>query len=282
MNMTTQSGRKVYPIGQGTWFLGEKQNRFAQECDTLRAGVEAGMNLIDTAEMYGEGLAEKLVGTAIQGMEREDLFLVSKVYPFHADRKHIFRSCENTLRRMQTDYLDLYLLHWRGSVPFQETVMCMEELKEKGFIRHWGASNLDTEDMRQLLAVEDGKNCAANQVLYHLGSRGIEFDLLPLLQKLDIPVMAYCPLAQAGSLRRGLLTHPAVRQIAEAHTMTASQVLLAFLLAAPGVLPIPRTSRPEHAIENAAAASLRLSEEEMAMLNQAFPSPSRKMPLDIV
>ena len=184
--------------------------------------------------------------------------------------------------RMKTDHLDLYLLHWRGSVPLAETVECMEELKEDGLIRAWGVSNLDTDDMQELFAQPDGTHCAANQVLYNVGSRGIEYDLLPLMRQHQIPVMAYCPLAQAGRLRRGLLNHPALRQIAGEHHVTVPQILLAFLLAQPGVLPIPRTGSAQHAQQNAASADIRLSAEELALRDAAFPKPKRKTRLEIV
>lgn len=281
MYFTTANGKTTGPVGQGTWFLGEHSSTFQTEKAALRAGIEAGMTLIDTAEMYGDGAAERLVGAAIQGVQREDLFLVSKVYPHNAGRRGIFKSCEASLRRMGTDYMDLYLLHWRGSVPLAETAACMEELKEKGRIRAWGVSNLDTADIKELLSVKNGTHCATNQVLYHLGSRGIEFDLIPLLRKHNIPVMAYCPLAQAGRLRRGLLESPAVQKIAKAHNALPAQVLLAFLLSKPGVIPIPRTGNASHALENAGAAQIKLSGEELAALDQAFPAPSRKVPLDI-
>ena len=174
MDLITQSGAPAGRVGQGTWYLGEHPDTFAQECSALRAGIEAGMTLIDSAEMYGEGAAEHLVGQAIRGYDRERLYLVSKVYPFHAGRHDIFQSCENSLRRMGTDYLDLYLLHWRGSVPLAETVACMEELKARGRIRSWGVSNLDTADMEELFEVTGGTSCLTDQVLYHLGSRGVE------------------------------------------------------------------------------------------------------------
>lgn len=243
MIFTTQSGQSVGPIGQGTWYLGEDPSLFPEEYKALRTGVEAGMNLIDTAEMYGDGAAEELVGFSIQGMDRSKLFLVSKVYPFNAGQRHIFTSCEDSLRRMKTDYLDLYLLHWRGSIPLRETVECMEELKAKGRIREWGVSNLDTADMQELFAKPDGTHCAAEQVLYNVSSRGIEYDLLPLMQQHQIPVMAYCPLAQAGQLRRGLMRHPTLQALAGQHHATVPQIMLAFLLARPGVIPIPRSGR---------------------------------------
>lgn len=278
----TASGAAAGPIGQGTWYLGEDPAAFETERAALRTGLERGMTLLDTAEMYGEGAAERLVGRAIEGFDREKLFLVSKVYPFHAGRRDIFRCCEASLRRMNTDYLDLYLLHWRGRVPLEETVACMEELKARGRIRAWGVSNLDAADMRELLEVPGGGGCATDQVLYHLGSRGIEYDLLPLLRRHAIPVMAYCPLAQAGALRRGLLAAPAVTEAARAHGATSAQVLLAFVLAQPGLLPIPRTGDPAHAAENAAAAALHLTDAELAALDRAFPAPGWPTPLDIV
>lgn len=281
LNFITAGGKAAGPVGQGTWYLGEDPAAFQTEQAALRAGIEAGMTLIDTAEMYGGGAAERLVGASIQGFGREELYLVSKVFPHNAGRRNIFQSCEASLRRMGTEYLDLYLLHWRGSIPLAETVECMEQLREKGRIRAWGVSNLDTADMKELLRVRGGGDCAANQVLYHLGSRGIEFDLVPLLREHHIPVMAYCPLAQAGRLRRGLLESPAVREIAGARGVQPAQVLLAFLLAQPGVMPIPRTGRAEHTLENAAAAQLRLSDEELAALDRAFPAPRHKVPLDI-
>lgn len=281
MGFVTASGKKIGPVGQGTWYLGETPSKFPAELAALRAGIEAGMTLIDSAEMYGDGAAERLVGEAIKGYDRGELYLVSKVYPFNAGRDRIFKSCEASLRRMGTDYLDLYLLHWRGSVPLSETVACMEELKAKGRIRAWGVSNLDIKDMKELLAVKGGEHCATDQVLYHLGSRGIEFDLLPYLQAHDIPVMAYCPLAQAGRLRRGLLESPAIREISDAHGVSAAQVLLAFLLAQTGVVPIPRTGNAAHTLKNAAAVQVRLSDTEIKLLDQAFPAPNHKTPLDI-
>lgn len=281
MAFITAGGKTAGPIGQGTWYLGENPSTARAEQAALRAGIEAGMTLLDTAEMYGDGGAERLLGTAIAGLPREDLYIVSKVYPFNAGRRSIFHSCEASLRRLNTDYLDLYLLHWRGSVPLRETVECMEELKAKGRIRDWGVSNLDADDMQELLAVKNGGHCVTDQVLYHLGSRGIEFDLLPLLRKHDISVMAYCPLAQAGRLRRGLLSAPAVQAAAQAHGAAPGQVLLAFLLTKEGVTPIPRTGHAAHALENAAAADLRLTAAELAALDAAFPAPKHRVPLDM-
>lgn len=275
-------GRTVPAIGQGTWYLGEDRRTRAQEVEALRAGIDAGMTLIDTAEMYGEGRAEELVGEAIRGYSREKLFLVSKVYPHNAGKTHIFKSCAASLARMGTDYLDLYLLHWRGRIPLAETVACMEQLKQEGMIRRWGVSNFDTSDMEELWRVPGGRACAVNQVLYHMASRGIEYDLLPWMREHGIPVMAYCPLAQGGDLRRGLYENPVLNQIAKAHGSTVSQVLLAFAIRGGDVIAIPRTGKAGHAVENAGGGGLVLAEEELAAIDREFPAPKRKVYLDIV
>lgn len=217
-------GTQVPALGQGTWFLGEHKAAGLREQEALTAGVSAGMTLIDTAEMYGSGKAELLIGKTIKEMDRSSLFLVSKVYPHNAGRKNIFKSCMASLERMGTDYLDLYLLHWRGGIPLEETVACMEQLKKEGKIRRWGVSNFDTEDMEELWSVPGGKNCAVNQVLYHVASRGIEYDLLPWMRQHQIPLMAYCPLAQGGDLRRGLYESPVLKKVAKAHGASISQI----------------------------------------------------------
>lgn len=279
--LRTKSGKPVGRIGQGTWYLGETPRAAAREQQTLQAGVAAGMNLIDTAEMYASGGAERMLAGAISPLEREALFLVSKVFPHNAGKDNIFKSCDASLSRMGTDYLDLYLLHWRGAVPLRETAACMEELVARGKIRHWGVSNFDLDDMKELWSVPSGDQCVTNQVLYHLGSRGVEFDLLPWMQQRDVPLMAYCPLAQAGALRRGLLSSATVKAAAERHNAAPEQILLAFLLTKPGVLPIPRTGQAEHARANAEAAKLRLSAEALEELDRAFPAPTSRVPLDI-
>lgn len=275
-------GTKVPSLGQGTWFMGENRGKREAEIEALRYGIEHGMTLLDTAEMYGEGLAEKLLGEAIRSYDREDLFIVSKVYPHNAGRGRIFEACERSLQRLKTDYLDLYLLHWRGSIPYQETVECMEKLKEQGKIRRWGVSNLDTEEMDELYNVKDGKNCMVNQVLYHLGSRGIEFDLLPWMRERKMPFMAYCPMAQGGSLKRGLFNSQAVLEVAKHHNASPAQIFLAFVLLQPDVIAIPKAGSLAHVKENAAAAQIKLTQEEIELLNREFPAPKRKVWLDIV
>jgi diketogulonate reductase-like aldo/keto reductase len=275
-------GTAVPSLGQGTWFLGEQKNRRKEELDSLKAGISAGMTLLDTAEMYGDGRAEELLSEVIQGFDRSRLFLVSKVYPHNAGRKNIFKSCDKTLERLNTDYLDLYLLHWRGSIPLSETVECMEQLKKEGKIRRWGVSNFDTADMKELWSVKGGNNCQVNQVLYHVASRGIEYDLIPWMEEHKVPVMAYCPLAQAGDLKQGLYENPVLVRIADAHHCTVSNVLLAFAIRNNNVVAIPRTGNNDHALDNAKAWEVVLTADELMEINQAFPAPVRKTFLDIV
>ena len=275
------NGAVVPAIGQGTWYIGETPSKRAQEIEAIRAGLEAGMTLVDTAEMYGSGLSEKLVGEAISSTDRKKLFIVSKVLPSNAGKKNMERSCDATLKRLDTDYLDLYLYHWRGSVPLAETVACLEELKTKGKIRAWGVSNFDTSDMEELFALPSGKNCAVNQVLYHLGSRGIEFDLLPWMRRHGVALMAYCPLAQAGTLRRGLFENKTVAAVAEKHGCDATQVLLSWCIRDGSTIAIPRSSKKEHTLLNAGADALKLDEEDFINLDKTFPPPSHKMPLDV-
>ena len=275
------NGAVVPAIGQGTWYIGERTSKRAQEIDAIRAGIEAGMTLVDTAEMYGSGLSEKLVGEAISSTDRKKLFIVSKVLPSNAGKKNMEHSCDATLKRLGTDYLDLYLYHWRGSVPLAETVACLEDLKAKGKIRTWGVSNFDTSDMEELFALPSGKNCAVNQVLYHLGSRGIEFDLLPWMRRQGVALMAYCPLAQAGTLRRGLFENEIVAAVAQKHGCDVTQVLLAWCIRDGSTIAIPRSSKKEHTLLNAGADTVQLDAEDLADLDKAFPPPSHKMPLDV-
>jgi diketogulonate reductase-like aldo/keto reductase len=268
-------------MGQGTWHLGDDPAYRAEEIKALREGFDLGMTMIDTAEMYGEGRAETLVGEAIKQIPRDKLYLVSKVYPHNADRSRIFRSAENSLRRMGTDYMNLYLLHWRGGASLPETVDCMEELKRRGLIENWGVSNFDTADMKELFLIPGGSNCAVNQVLYHLGSRGIEYDLLPWLKEHRVPVMAYCPLAQQSLLKPELFSSKAVREVAACHHITPAQVLLGFIMRDPFLIPIPKAGSVHHTRENAAMLGIQFSPEETRLLSDAFPAPGYKTPLDV-
>ncbi|EPK7283806.1 aldo/keto reductase [Citrobacter farmeri] len=276
------AGEAILPaIGQGTWYMGENPGHRRAEVAALRAGVDLGLTLIDTAEMYADGGAEEVVGEALNGL-RERVFLVSKVYPWNAGGQKAIAACEASLRRLKTDYLDLYLLHWSGNFSFAETVGAMETLIAQGKIRHWGVSNLDVDDMQALWQVPGGKRCATNQVLYHLASRGIEYDLLPWCQQHQLPVMAYSPLAQAGRLRSGLLNHPVVNEIAHAHSASAAQILLAWVISHQGVMAIPKAASAEHVQQNAAALNITLSAQELTALDKAYPAPKGKTALDMV
>ena len=280
--LTLNNGMKMPKMGMGTWYLGENKQTEETEIRALRVGIDAGIQLIDTAEMYGNGRSEKLIGKAIEGYDREKLFLVSKVLPNNAGRMHIFKSIQQTLSNLKTDYLDMYLLHWRGSIPLEETISCMEQLVKEGTIRSWGVSNFDTDDMEELFQIPAGRHCAVNQVLYHLGSRGVEYDLLPWLKEHNVPLMAYCPLAQAGDLRKGLLENKVVKQVAKNHEVTEIQILLAFVLHQGNVIAIPRSGKAEHVLQNQKACEIILTDEEYAALDAAYPAPTHKTYLDIV
>lgn len=280
--ITLKNGMQLPRLGMGTWLMGEKKEAEAREISALRTGLDAGIRLIDTAEMYGEGLAERLVGKAIRGYDRDLLFLVSKVYPWNAGRRGLLSSLQGSLRRMGTDYLDLYLLHWAGSIPLEETIACMEEARSRGLIRAWGVSNLDRAQMEALFSLPGGRACAVDQVCYHLGSRGAEYDLHPYLRETGTAMMSYCPLAQAGSLRQGLTGDPAVHAVAQKHGLTPLQVLLAFVLSRKDVCAIPKSGNPDHVLANLEAGRVLLDLDDLALLDRAFPPPDRPVPLDKV
>ncbi|WP_455843680.1 aldo/keto reductase [Pantoea agglomerans] len=275
-------GESALPaIGQGTWYMGESAALRSQEVAALQAGLDLGLKVIDTAEMYAEGGAEEVVGEALRG-RRDQAWLVSKVYPWNAGEVDAIEACERSLRRLQTDYLDLYLLHWRGNVPLEETIRAMESLQQQGKIRHWGVSNFDHDDMLELWHEPGGKACLTNQVLYHLASRGIEYDLLPQCQQREIPIMAYCPLAQAGRLRQALFDDAHLQQIAQQKGISVAQVLLAWVIRQQGVLAIPKASSVSHVQQNAAALSINLTDEELSIIDRTFPAPQSKTALDVV
>ena len=270
------SGERVPVVGQGTWRMGEDPAARRSEVATLRLGIELGMTLIDTAEMYGEGGAEKVVGAAIAG-RRDDVFVVSKLYPQHATKKAMVAACERSLRRLRTDRIDLYLLHWRGDVPLRETVAGFAELLRAGKIRHAGVSNFDVADMEELARVRDGVRIAANEVLYNLLRRGIEADLLPWCRRRRLPIIAYSPLEE------GLLSHrdhPALGRVAARHGATSSQVALAWLIRQPAVIAIPKSRHPARVRENRGAVDLRLSKRDLDELDESFPPPSGPRPLE--
>ena len=275
--LSLPDGTKVPVLGLGTWGLGERHTSGADVVAALRLGLDLGMTLVDTAEMYGDGGAEEVVGEAVKD-RRDDVFIVSKVYPQNAGRKKISTACERSLKRLGTDRIDLYLLHWIGGVPFEETVAGFEALRAGGKIRHWGVSNFDVHDMEKLAKVPSGSAAATNQVLYNLERRGIEYDLLPWCAARRIPVMAYTPLGQSGRMLRS----PVLASVAARHGVTPAAVALAFLLARPGVIVIPKAARVEHVRADAAAASLGLDAEDIAGIEAAFPPPRRKEPLGIL
>jgi diketogulonate reductase-like aldo/keto reductase len=272
-------GATVPALGQGSWKMGERGGDRRREADALRLGLDLGLTLIDTAEMYADGGAEEVVADAIAG-RREEVFLVSKVYPHNASRAKLPRSLDASLRRLRVERLDLYLLHWRGGVPLAETVEAMERARSQGKIARWGVSNLDVDDLEELGAAL--ADCAADQVLWNLEARGVEYDLLPFCAGRGMPVMAYSPIGQGDQGGGGLLRHAALRGIAARHGVAPAAVALAFVLARPGVIAIPKASDPAHLRQNAAARELRLAPEDLAELDAAFPPPRRKRPLEMI
>lgn len=270
------SGLAVPVLGQGTWYMGDEAHRRNDEIASLRQGLDLGMTLIDTAEMYGDGASEKLVGAAIAG-RRDEVFLVSKVLPSNASRSGTIAACERSLRRLGTDCIDLYLLHWRGRTPFAETIAAFEALQDAGKIRYWGVSNMDVDDMREIARAPGGDAMATNQVLYNLTRRGIEYDLLPQAQERGLPLMAYSPIEQ------GRLTEfPEVQDIAERHSVTPAQVALAWVLRQEGVIAIPKASTPAHVRENRAALDLQLTAEDLDELDAMFPPPDGPESLEMI
>jgi diketogulonate reductase-like aldo/keto reductase len=272
-------GERVPALGQGTWRMGENKSAHADEVAALRLGIDLGMTLIDTAEMYGEGGAEKVVADAIEN-QRDRMFVVTKVYPHNASRTELPKACERSLKRLRIDTIDLYLLHWRErSSHLAETVEAFEKLRAAGKTKRWGVSNFDVDDMEELWSVENGTNCAANQVLYNLENREIEFDLLPFLQTsnlkhqtLPIPIMAYSPVGHG----RGLLEHPILKKIAKRHDASTSQIALAWVLRHAGVIAIPKASKERHVRDNARSIEIELTDEDLADLDREFPLPKSK------
>ena len=270
------SGERVPALGQGTWHMGEKRSIRAEEIATLRLGLDLGLTLIDTAEMYGEGEAEKLIGEAIAG-RRDEAFLVSKVYPHNASRKGAVAACERSLERLATDRIDLYLLHWRGSVPFAETMEAFMALQRAGKVRHYGVSNLDFADMQELWSVPGGPGVQTDQLLYNLTRRGIEWDVVPWLRKHRVPVMAYSPIEQARLVR-----DPALAAFAQRHGMTPAQAALAWLLSKDDIIAIPKSGHRERLKENLGALDHRLTAAELAELDRLFPPPSAPRALEML
>ncbi|MEP0787498.1 MULTISPECIES: aldo/keto reductase [Cyanophyceae] len=270
------SGQLIPILGMGTWQMGENARNRQSEIDALRHGLDLGLTLIDTAEMYGEGGAEEVIAEAIAS-RRASVFLVSKVYPHNASKQGAIAACERSLKRLKTDYLDLYLLHWRGSVPLAETLEAFQTLQQAGKIRSYGVSNFDVEDMEEASQMEDGNAIATNQVLYNLMRRGIEWNLLPWCRQRSIPIMAYSPIEQGRLLNNGTL-----KAIAQEREVTAAQVAIAWLLHQENVIVIPKSSRIDHVEQNYAALDLKLSADELASLDAAFPPPTKPVSLEML
>ena len=270
------SGERVPALGQGTWNMGDKKRERAHELAALRLGFDLGITLIDTAEMYGDGNSEELVAEAIEG-RRDEVFLVSKVLPENATHRGTIKACEGSLRRLKTDRLDLYLLHWREKLPLEGTLSGFERLVQDGKIRYWGVSNFDVADMEELVELSGGSEVTTNQVLYNLTRGGIEFNLMPWCRERKVPIMAYSPIEQGRLLKKG-----ALKKIASRHGVTASQVALAWVLRHDDVIAIPKAAKPEHVQDNHRALDLRLSKQDFRELDEAFPPPTKKVPLETI
>lgn len=282
MKTLTLAGQTVPTIGIGTWHMGDQPRLRETEIAAIRAGVAAGARVIDTAEMYGSGRSEDLVGEALSSLDRQQLFLISKVLPENASRDRMQTSLEASLKRLRTDYLDLYLYHWRGSVPLAETVAELQRLQDQGLIKAWGVSNFDIADLQELWSLPNGPHAQANEDLYHLGSRGIDYAVLPWQREHQLPLIAYSPIAQGDAWGQHLTTNPVVKQIAAQHGVSIYQVLLAWVIRDPQVLAIPQTSSVAHMQQNIAAMDLTLSDAELAALDEQYPRPTRKEPLDVI
>jgi len=263
-------------LGLGTWHMGESRARRAEEVAALRLGLDLGVTLIDTAEMYGEGGAEEVVGEAIRG-RRDQVFVVTKFYPHHASRKALARACEGSLARLGVDRIDCYLYHWRGGTPLEETVAALGALVQAGKIATWGVSNFDVADLEETHAIPGGEGAVVDQVLYNLARRGVEYDLLPWCRERSVDVMAYSPLDEGP-----LAQHPAVRKVASGLGVSAAELALAWVMRAPGVCAIPKASTPEHIRANRRAADLELDAATLEALDRAFPPPRKKRPLEMI
>ncbi|WP_070119325.1 aldo/keto reductase [Bacillus marinisedimentorum] len=279
MDKVKIAGRSVFPIGLGTYKMGDKADQFEQEAEAIRVGLDQGVQVIDTAEMYGDGNSERLVAHAIKPYNREDLFLISKVLPSNASKKQLPISLENSLKRLNADYVDLYLLHWKGNIPIEETIEVLEKVKSQGKIKSWGVSNLDVDDLEKIMKLPDGINCAANQVRYNLGDRGIEFDLVPIMNKLEMPLIAYSPVARGDRFGKNLTKDITLKKIAEKHQADLFQILLAWSIRNGQTIAIPQSSNPDHVIDNVQAAEIQLTQQDLDQIDLIFPEPSSKQPL---
>ncbi len=276
------SGQKVPAIGLGTWHMGDTKSIRDQEVKALQAGIQAGAKVIDTAEMYGNGRSEDLVGEAISTLDRNNLFLIDKVLPSNASKSAMEKSVNKSLKLLGTDYIDLYLYHWRGSIPLIETVETLKEIQKKGKIKSWGVSNFDLADMKELVALPGGDEVAANEDLYSLNSRGIEYSLLDWMRERHIPLIAYSPVAQGDTHAAKFEGNQTLKEIAANHNASIYQIILAWDIRDDATLAIPQTSNPDHAVDNVKALKIDLTKDELEALDKAYPAPNHKVPLDIL
>lgn len=282
MKQLNFNGVTLPAIGIGTWHMGDSPQTYAQEKATILYGLQHGATVIDTAEMYGEGNAEKLVGDVLQDFDRSKVFLISKFYPQNATKDKMKQALDRSLKRLKTNYLDLYLLHWRGPVPLADTVAGLVELQKAGKIRYWGVSNFDTVDLKELYTLPSGDQVFANEDLYNLANRGIEYDLLPWQRRHQLPLIAYAPIDQGDSRGQKLTENSTIQQIAQAHQVTPMQILLAWTIQAKDIMAIPQTSNVDHMKQNILASGIDLSNQEMQQIDSQFSAPVFKQPLQMI
>ncbi|MDF7671679.1 aldo/keto reductase [Lactobacillus sp. ESL0701] len=282
MKQVKINGRMVPAIGIGTWHMGSDSAKQQVETAAIQAGIAAGAKLIDTAEIYGKGASETLVGQAIKPYKREELFVVSKVWPENATKKDLEQHLDASLDRLKTDYLDMYLLHWRDQVPLEESIAELDRMREKGKIKSWGVSNFDVADLEEVETLPAGQNLAANEDLYNLNARGLDFDLIPWQKERDIPLLAYSPVGGLNNnLHTDMLTNPVIEQIAHEHNASVYQVLLSWTIRDGITIAIPQTANADHMRDNIAAANLELTSADLAAIDEQYPRPTHKIPLDL-
>ena len=269
----------IEPIGLGTWKMGDDSNNHQDEIDAIQFAINQGANVIDTAEMYGDGASEELIGEAIQSYDREKLYIISKVHPENASRDKVLTSIDNSLKRLRTDYIDLYLLHWKSQYPLEETISAFEEAKNLGKIKEWGVSNFDTSDMKHLLSLPNGHKCVANQVRYNIGDRGIEYDLKPFMRENNIALISYAPIARGDKLGKNLTKSPVLLELSRKYEVDVFQILLAWNIRDGHTLAIPKSSNKLHIENNMGASNIHLTEEDIQKIDSEFPPPTTKEPL---
>ena len=269
----------IEPVGLGTWKMGDDSNIHQEEIDAIQFAINQGANVIDTAEMYGDGASEELIGEAIQSYDREKLYIISKVHPENASRDKVLTSIDNSLKRLRTDYIDLYLLHWKSQYPLEETISAFEEAKNLGKIKEWGVSNFDTSDMKHLLSLPNGHKCVANQVRYNVGDRGIEYDLKPFMRENNIALISYAPIARGDKLGKNLTKSPVLLELSRKYEVDVFQILLAWDIRDGHTLAIPTSSNKLHIENNMGASNIHLTEEDIQKIDSEFPPPTTKAPL---